>query len=130
MILLFYLDGARYLTKSSVARRFFPNPAKDFQVLEALVTCPKKFQFIVRDIMPDPLPATDIQIVRLQLQLLCKPPLTIHDSRPTSEPQLGRFPRLRSAKPRPEQIQSVLNDHLLSPRLPRPGLSLCSYNKL
>jgi hypothetical protein len=71
MILLFYLDDARYLTKSSVARRFFPNPAKDFQVLEALVTCPKKFQFIVRDIMPDPLPATDIQIVRLQLQLLC-----------------------------------------------------------
>ena len=40
-----------------------------------------------------------------------KPPLTIHDSRPISEPQLGRFPRLRSAKPQPEQIQSVLNDH-------------------
>ena len=71
MILLFYLDSTPYLTKSSVARRFFPNPAKDFQVLEVLVTCPKKFQFIVRDIMPDPLPATDIQIVRLQLQLLC-----------------------------------------------------------
>ena len=34
------------------------------------MTRPKKFEFIHR-IMPDPSTATDIQVVRLQLQLLC-----------------------------------------------------------
>ena len=34
------------------------------------MTRPKKFEFIHR-IMPDPITATDIQVIRLQLQLLC-----------------------------------------------------------